>query len=134
MLDNPDMLSDDFIEALLPQVNTLKKYCDNLWDYAIKKSQEGKKWSNYHLGTSRPSRVYEDEQTVKDFIKVNNIDALLVETLLSPAQAEKVLGKEQFAKMLADFVTLKPGKVILVEDKPQSKKINAKNEFTKENI
>ena len=133
MLDNPDMLSDDFIEALLPQINTLRKYCDNLWDYAIKKSQEGKKWSNYHLGTSRPSRVYEDEDKVKDFIKINKIDDLLVETLLSPAQAEKVLGKEQFANILADFVTLKPGKVTLVEDKPQNKKINAKNDFKKEN-
>lgn len=122
MLENPEMLSDEYIEEnVLPNITNLKKYCDNVFDYAIKKAETGKKWKGFTLGTARPSRIFTDEEQVKSVAKVNGIDGLITESVLSPAQAEKLLGKDKFSSLLGELVTFKPGKVTLVADAPLKK-------------
>ena len=137
MLENPEMLSDEYIEEyVLPNITNLKKYCDNVWDYAVKKSEStNKKWKGFTLGTSRPSRVYIDEGVVKEIAHKDNIEGLITESVLSPAQAEKLLGKERFAELLADQVTYKLGKTTLVPDAPVKKtsKKTIKNDFKENN-
>ena len=132
LVDEPDMLDDSVIEDLiLPHINGLKKYCDSILSYCIKRAEEGKKWKGFTLSTGRPTRVYTDEDEVKRYVETNHIDGVLVETLLTPAQAEKALGKEAFASLLGDLVTYKPGKNTLVADAPVKKasKKELKNEF-----
>ena len=132
LVDEPDMLDDSVIEDLiLPHINGLKKYCDSILSYCIKRAEEGKKWKGFTLSTGRPTRVYTDENEVKKYIKDNHIEGVLVETLLTPAQAEKALGKEVFSSTLGELVTYKPGKNTLVSDAPktQASKKELKNEF-----
>ena len=132
LVDEPEMLSDSVIEDLiLPHINGLKKYCDQILAYAIKRAEEGKIWKGFTLSTGRPTRVYTDEDEVKKLAIKNGYKDIIVETILTPAQAEKVMGKDAFSSLLGDLVTYKPGKNTLVADKPvqKSTKKELKNEF-----
>ena len=132
LVDEPEMLDDSVIEDLiLPNVNNLKKYCDSILAYCIKKSEEtGKKWKGFTLSTGRPTRVYTDEEQVKSIALANGYKDIVVESILTPAQAEKLMGKETFSNLVGDLVTYKPGKATLVADAPQPKA--SKKELKKE--
>ena len=120
-LTQPEMLTDDELDFLLPKIPQLKKWCDVIWNYAVKKSETtGRKWTGYSLANGRPTRVFTDEEQVLNKAKEAGID-IVEQSLMSVAQVEKVLGKEAFSNLLGEFVTYKPGKPNLMADAPSSK-------------
>ena len=129
-LTQPEMLTDDELDALLPKIPNLKKWCDVIWNYAVKKSETtGKRWTGFTLTNGRPTRVFTDEEQVINKAKENGFDGILETSLISVAQAEKLLGKEAFSNLLGEFVTFKPGKPNLMADAPSKLKASLKDEF-----
>ena len=117
LLDKPEMLDDSVIEDLvLPFANNLKKLCDSVLNYCLKRAEEGKKWKGFALSTGRPTRVYTDESEARRIALEHGYKDFVVESILSPAQAEKLLGKNNFKDLLGNLVTYKAGKNTLVPE------------------
>jgi hypothetical protein len=132
LVDKPDMLDDSVIEDLiLPFANSLKKQCDAILNYCLKRAEEGKTWRGFALSTGRPTRVYTDESEAKRIALDNGYKDFVVESILSPAQAEKLLGKTAFKELLGSLVTYKPGKNTLVPE--ADAKGTSKNFINQEN-
>ena len=132
LADKPDMLDDSVIEDLiLPFANSLKKQCDAILNYCLKRAEEGKTWKGFALSTGRPTRVYTDESEAKRIALDNGYKDFVVESILSPAQAEKLLGKTAFKELLGNLVTYKPGKNTLVPE--ADAKGTSKNFINQEN-
>lgn len=129
LMGKPDMLDDATIEDLiLPYVIGLKKLCDATFNYCLTRAKEGKKWKGFALSTTRPTRCYADEEKAKETALKHGYKGFVVEGILSPAQAEKLMGKNTFRQILGDLVTYKQGKTTLVPEE-EAKGSEAKNDF-----
>lgn len=130
LMKNPEDLTDEDINYLIPKVKDFKTWCDAVMNYAIARSvNDGKKWDGYTLSNGRPTRVYSDESKVKEVAISSGNKDIIVETILTPAQAEKVVGKVKFKEVFGSLVTYKEGKPTLVPDGTIKEKSNAKEEF-----
>ena len=130
LIDTPDMLDDATIEDLiLPFASDLKKLCDGVLNYCLKRAEEGKKWKGFALSTGRPTRVYTDESEVKRIALDNGYKDYVVESILSPAQGEKLMGKATFKALLGNLVTYKQGKNVLV---PEAEAKGTSKDFIKQ--
>ena len=129
LMDKPDMVDDATIEDLiLPFVIDLKKLCDATFNYCLTRAKEGKKWKGFALSTTRPTRVYSDEDKAKEIALKHGYKGFVVEEILSPAQAEKLMGKNTFKQILGSLITYKQGKTTLVPE-DEVKGNEAKNDF-----
>jgi len=129
LMDKPDMVDDATIEDLiLPFVIDLKKLCDATFNYCLTRAKEGKKWKGFALSTTRPTRVYSDEEKAKEIALKHGYKGFVVEEILSPAQAEKLMGKNTFKQILGSLITYKQGKTTLVPE-DEVKGNEAKNDF-----
>lgn len=131
LMGKPDMLDDAVIEDLiLPHVIGLKKLCDATFNYCLTRAKEGKKWRGFALSTTRPTRVYSDEKLARQIALKHGYRGFVTEGILSPAQAEKLMGKSAFKELLGSLVEYRQGKTTLVPE-DEAKGAEAKNEFDK---
>lgn len=133
MMNDPEMLSDEEIDYLLPRIAEFKKWCDLVQSYALKKAtDEGVEWKSMVLTTSKPSREFISEEDAINIMKNAGITDIYKTTLLSVAQLEKLIGKQRFKELLGSVVTYKPGKPTLAVRDSKAANNNASSDF-KEN-
>jgi len=107
-------LTAEQIGNALPTLGVLKGFIENLEGYAFTLASKGQDIPNYSLTKSRKNRKYRDEKAVIDaFSKEIGRDLYAVPKLRTPAQLEKIVGKER----LSDFVFIPEGELKLVPTK-----------------
>ena len=88
-----NLLTDAEIEAILPKLDDVIKYAEDLKEYALKKAMKGHNWSNFKLVHSRGSRKITDEEAVIKICKEAGIDPFTERKLAGITELTKRIGK-----------------------------------------
>lgn len=122
-----DGLSDTELAHILPQMGAMQNWLQAIEDRAIDRMAAGHDIPGYKLVEGRAYRHWADEEAAsKSLRKALKIADLYTKKLISPAQAEKLLGKDH--KLVAPHICRAPGKPVLVPiaDKRQELQKNQK--------
>lgn len=115
----PSLLSLDEVSELLQHVDAVAKWCREVKDFAYAEAMAGKPIQGYKLVAGSRNRAWRDEEHVGEFLEklegVNTNDVFITK-VISPAQAEKLLGKKKAGELLADEIEVTIGKPKLVPE------------------
>lgn len=113
----PGLLSDEQIAEILPRVNELRAWVEDIHEYALKRAEAGHRWPGYKLVEGRSNRYIPDTDAALRTL----IDAGYAKTevckppeLLTIAQLEKTIGKKPVNELLAGLIDKPRGKPVLV--------------------
>ncbi|HFX3747648.1 TPA: DUF2800 domain-containing protein [Enterococcus faecium] len=125
----PDLLEDDEIEVILEKVDDLVSWSNDIKEYALKLTLDGKQWANHKLVEGRSTRKYSNDNNVAAAVIKAGYDPY-DKKLLGVTAMTKTLGKAKFDELLSDYIIKPPGKLTLVtnDDKRQAVTINNVNE------
>ena len=127
----PPLLSDEEIEEILGQLDSLTDWAADIRTYALQAALNGKHWSGYKLVEGRSIRKYTDEQAVAAAVKGAGFNPYEEPKLLGVTAMTTLLGRKQFNDILGSLVTRSQGKPALVpeSDKRPEMKSSAQNDF-----
>ena len=129
----PPLLTDAEIEDVLAKLPDIKKWADEIQEYALAKALAGKEWAGFKLVEGRSVRKFTDERAVVKAANEAGYHDIYKQTLISLTEMEKLMGKAEFSKVLGALVTKPQGKPTLVPDTDKRQAItvsNPKNEFS----
>lgn len=112
----PPMLSDAEIGALLERGKTLVQWYTDIQAYALEALLAGKDIPGYKVVEGRSIRAFKDAEEAINTLINNGVEEALIydRKPKSLSELEKMLGKKQFAEMLADQIVKPQGKPTLV--------------------
>ena len=115
-LQNPDLLSKEQIEALLPELDNIISWAKQVQVYALEQALKGVKYAGFKVVAGRSVRTFKDTDAVVDRLTTEGYDAdLLYERKLKTlTQLEALIGKKNFEPLLGDLVDKPQGKPALV--------------------
>ena len=129
----PPLLTDAEIESVLAKLPDIKKWADEIQEYALAKALEGKEWTGFKLVEGRSVRKFTDERAVVKAANEAGYHDIYKQSLISITEMEKLMGKAEFSKVLGALVTKPQGKPTLVPDTDKRTAItvsNPKTEFS----
>ena len=129
----PPLLTDAEIEDVLAKLPDIKKWADEIQEYALAKALAGKEWAGFKLVEGRSVRKFTDETAVVKAANGAGYHDIYKKTLISLTEMEKLMGKAEFSKVLGALVTKPQGKPTLVPDTDKRQAIsvsNPKSEFS----
>ena len=129
----PPLLTDAEIEDVLAKLPDIKKWADEIQEYALAKALAGKEWTGFKLVEGRSVRKFTDERAVVKAANAAGYHDIYKQTLISLTEMEKLMGKAEFSKVLGALVTKPQGKPTLVPDTDKRQAIsvsNPKSEFS----
>ena len=129
----PPLLTDAEIEDVLAKLPDIKKWADEIQEYALAKALAGKEWAGFKLVEGRSVRKFTDERAVVKAANAAGYHDIYKQTLISLTEMEKLMGKAEFSKVLGALVTKPQGNPTLVPDTDKRQAItvsNPKNEFS----
>lgn len=113
VLPEPAAMGPDRIAALLKNAEDIKDWTDSIMAYAYHMAERGYDVPGYKLVQGRANRRWIDEATVKSKYEAEFGERLFNRKLKSPAQIEKLFGKDR-ANELEELFTRPEGKRTLV--------------------
>ena len=132
----PPTLSDDEINTLLPGLDDIISWANDLKEYALKSALAGKKWQGYKLVAGRSVRHFTDEDAVAEAARKAGYTDIYKTSLIGVTEMEKLMGKRDFAEILGQLVDKPHGKPTLVPDsdkRPEIKLSTADEDFNDNN-
>ena len=126
----PPLLTDAEIEDVLAKLPDIKKWADEIQEYALAKALAGKEWAGFKLVEGRSVRKYTDERAVVKAANAAGYHDIYKKTLISLTEMEKLMGKAEFSKVLGALVTKPQGKPTLVPDTDKRQAISVSNPKT----
>lgn len=134
----PPLIADSEVGDLLTKARGLKKWVEDLEEYALSALLNGKDISGWKAVEGRKSRTFTDTDKVFSTVIEKGFDeSLLYERKpLSLTNIEKLMGKKEFSEVLSGYITISPGKPTLAMEsdsrEPIKNKITAAEAFTEE--
>lgn len=128
----PPLLTDAEIEDVLAKLPDIKKWAEEIQEYALQAALAGKQWHGFKLVEGRSVRKYADEDAVIKAAQSAGYTDIFKKTLLTITEMERLMGKREFAKILGGLVVKPAGKPTLVADTDKREAISVsdpKNEF-----
>jgi hypothetical protein len=125
----PETLTDEQLRIALDNKKLILAWFDAIETIVTDRLTGGNAFNGYKLVEGRSNRAWRDEDaTAKALIGVIDMDKLYISKLISPAQAEKELGKSR-ADLLENLITKPVGAPTLVpeSDKRPSVNVSAKD-------
>ena len=122
----PPLLTDEEVGQILKKAQDLAKWADDLKDYALSASLQGKLIPGWKAVEGRGSREFSDNDLAMEKLiqsGIVNEEMLYERKQLTLAQIEKLLGKKEFSGVVGEFVEKKAGKPTLVEESDKREKI-----------
>lgn len=115
-LQAPPILTDAEVEEILPQLDNLIAWANDIKEYAYNKALSGTKWNGFKLVEGRSGRKYADEAKVAEVLTAAGLDedAIYTKKLNTITAMEKALGRERFEDLLGDLVVKPRGNPTLV--------------------
>lgn len=114
-LKEPAKLSPEEIAELLPKVDVLAQWADDLKAYALKQAVTGTEFPGWKLAEGRSNRRFREERKVAELVTAAGYDPY-EKKLLGITQMTKQLGKKRFEELLGAYVIKPPGKPVLVPE------------------
>ena len=131
----PPLITDNEIESVLAKIPDIKKWCDDIMEYALEKALNGKKWEGFKIVAGRGTRKYLNEEAVVEALNKAGYYDIYKKSLLPITEMEKLMTKKTFSEVLGKLVGKtegKPNLVSLDDKRPELNTIQAKNEFKEE--
>ena len=118
MLKDPDLLSKEQIEGLLPLLDELIDWAKKVQDYALKQALAGEQYDGYKIVEGIPRRKIVDEDgAVKALTDAGYPAEMLYEKKLqSLTKLEALVGKKNFTKLVGAYVEKPQGAPALVPE------------------
>lgn len=107
-------LSDEEILKLLPKLDEVIQYANDVKTYALKKAQEGFKWSGFKVVYTKVTRKISNEEKVAEILKKEGIEPYGSQSLLGITELTKKLGKARFNELIGPYITRQEGSMTLV--------------------
>lgn len=127
----PPTLNDTEIAAILPMVDELVSWVNDIKEYALQQSLNGTKYDGYKIVEGRANRRYTDEDAVASIVQNAGFDPY-EKKLLGITAMTSLLGKTKFNKLLEGFVEKPQGKPTLVPESDKRPALNTANDDFKE--
>ncbi|WP_418968474.1 DUF2800 domain-containing protein [Alloscardovia omnicolens] len=129
----PPTLSDADIEGILPMLDDLVRWADDIKEYALGRAMSGKTWSGFKLVEGRSNRKYTNPDAVAEVVKQAGFDPF-EQKLLGITAMQKLLGKTRFNELLDTLIEKPAGKPTLVPEADKRPALStAKHDFREEN-
>ena len=119
----PATLDETEIAAILPRIDQLISWGNDLKDYALEQAQTGVHYEGFKVVEGRSNRKYTDEAIVAETVSAAGYEPY-EKKLLGITAMSSLLGKKKFEALLGDLIYKPPGKPALV---PESDKRPAMN-------
>ena len=115
---DPRLITLDDLGHYLSVAGELKKWAEDLQDYALSECLAGSNVPGWKAVEGRGSRSFTDVDAAFDILKKDGIDECLLweRKPLTLAQVEKVVGKKRFTELVGTMVVKTPGKPTLATE------------------
>lgn len=128
----PPTLDSAEIAAILPQIDSLVSWADDIKNYALEQALAGTHYPHFKLVEGRSIRKYTDETAVAKVVQDAGYDPF-EKKLLGITSMTKQLGKKKFEELLSGLVIKPTGKPVLVQDSDPRPEFNtAQSDFNGE--
>ena len=107
-------LTDAEIEALLPKLDELIQFAEDMKEFALKKAINGHKWSNFKLVHSKGSRKITNEEAVIRACEEVKIDPYGPKKVAGITELTKRIGKDKINSLIGAYITMQAGSIVLV--------------------
>ena len=114
-LEEPAELSNEEIALILPKIDSLVAWADDVKAYALGEALKGVKFKGMKLVEGRSTRKYTDEDAVAHIVESAGYDPF-ERKLLGITAMTKQLGKKKFEELLTPYITKPQGKPVLVSE------------------
>lgn len=111
-----EMLTDDEIEELLPKLDELIQYANDVKEFALKRAMKGHKWKGFKLVHAKVQRKIGDEEAVIKVLKDNGFDPYANQKIATITELTKRLGKGKFKELVNPYITIQEGSILLVPE------------------
>jgi hypothetical protein len=105
-------LDADEIAAILPQIDSLVSWAEDIKSYALEQALSGVRYPGFKLVEGRSNRKYTDEVAVAQVVSNAGYDPY-EKKLLGITAMTKQLGKKKFDELLKGLVVKPQGKPVL---------------------
>lgn len=127
------MLSTDEIAAILPQIDSLVSWAEDVKAFALQQALSGVRYPGYKLVEGRSNRKYTDEAAVAAVVTNAGYDPY-EKKLLGVTAMTRQLGKKKFDELLRGLVVKPQGKPVLAPDTDTRPEFStAQSDFMEEN-
>lgn len=110
----PELMTDAEIEELLPKLDGIISYCEDVKAYCLKKAIEnGKKWKGYKLVESVTKRKITDEVAVAKILTELGYQPYAPTRLKSISDLQKMVGKTQLNEIIGQYIVKPKGQTVL---------------------
>ena len=122
-------LDETEIAAILPQIDTLVSWAEDIKTYALQQALSGVRYPGWKLVEGRSNRKYTDEAAVAAVVTRAGFDPY-EQKLLGITAMQKQLGKKKFDELLSGLVIKPQGKPVLAPAADKRPEFNtAQNDF-----
>ena len=128
----PATLDDFEIAAILPRIDQLINWGNDIKDYALTQAQAGTHYEGFKIVEGRSNRKYTDEAVVAATVTEAGYDPY-EKKLLGITAMSSLLGKKQFEQLLGGLVYKPPGKPALVPESDKRPAMNTAADDFKDN-
>lgn len=130
--EDPAELDQDEIAAILPRIDSLVSWAQDIKDYALDQALSGVKYDGFKVVEGRSNRKYTNDEAVAAVVEKAGFDPY-EKKLRGVTAMTRELGKKKFAELLGDLVYKPPGKPVLVSESDKRPEMNtAVNDFMEE--
>lgn len=135
--DKPPILTNDEISEMLPKLDSLITWANDIKDYAYKELLAGREIKGYKLVEGRSIRSFKDtEAAFKRLINTGTVDEeLLYERKpVTLTTVEKLLGTATFNTLLEDYVIKPHGKPTMVPESDKRPKFSSVDQMFEDKV
>ena len=115
---DPRLMTPEDLGRYLKAAKLLKAWAEDMQEYGLTLCLDGKEVPGWKAVEGRGSRAFTDQEAAfKVLMDHGTEEAILYNRVpLTLAQAEKVVGKKEFAVLVGSYIDKKPGKPTLVPE------------------
>ena len=125
-------LSEEEIAAILPQIDSLVSWAEDIKSYALEQALSGVRYPGFKLVEGRSNRKYTDEVAVATVVSNAGYDPY-EKKLLGITAMTRQLGKKKFDELLSGLIVKPQGKPVLAPATDKRPEFNtAQNDFMEE--
>ena len=110
-----DTLDETEIAAVLDQADELAAWVTDVKEYALSQALQGVRYPGYKVVEGRSARKYVNEEAVAHAVNAAGYDPYS-HKVLGLTEMQKLLGKQKFNELLAEYIVKPQGKPALVPE------------------
>ena len=130
--EEPVELTTDEIASILPTIDKLVSWANDVKAYALKQAMSGIHFNGFKVVKGRSVRKFTDEDVVAKVVEDAGFDPY-EKKMLGITAMTALLGKKKFNELLGDLIHKAPGKPTIVPEDDKRPEINTAQSDFKEN-